>query len=206
MSDSKRWLREHFNDYYVKKAQREGYPSRAAYKLLEIQEKDHLFKPGMVVVDLGAAPGGWSKVARELVGEQGLVLSVDLLPMPEMVGVEFIQGDFNDEAVLAWLRQKIAERGQHSGVDLVLSDMASNLSGQKSIDQPRAMHLVEIAWHFSDQTLRQGGSFVAKVFEGAGTDLLIKEFRARFDQVKIRKPQSSRSRSREFYVVARGLR
>lgn len=206
MSDSKRWLNEHFNDHYVKKAQMEGYPSRAAYKLLELQQKDRLFRPGMTVVDLGAAPGGWSKVAREVVGDRGLVVSVDLLPMVSIPGVEFIQGDFNDDAVLAQLQTRLQAHGKGPKVDVVMSDMAPNISGQKSMDQPRALHLVEIAWHFATEHLLPNGCFVVKIFQGQGTEQLIKDWRAAFEQVKIRKPQSSRARSSEFYVVARGLR
>lgn len=206
MSDSKRWLQEHFNDHYVKKAQQEGYPSRAAYKLLELQQKDKLFRPGMTVVDLGAAPGGWTKVAREIVGERGLVIAVDLLPMVSFSGVEFIQGDFNDDAIVAQIHQHLQVHGKGPKVDLVMSDMAPNISGMKSLDQPRALHLVEIAWHFAAEHLSPNGCFVVKIFQGQGTEDLIKEWRAAFEQVKIRKPQSSRARSSEFYVVARGLR
>src|SRR3990167_187021 len=143
MSSSNRWLKEHFSDQYVKKAQQAGYRSRAAYKLLEIQAKDHLIKPGNVVIDLGSAPGGWSIVARDLVGPKGRVIAVDLLPMAAIPGVTFIQGDFNDPVVFKKLQDEICAQG--AAVDLVISDMAPNISGEKSIDQPRSLHLVELA-------------------------------------------------------------
>lgn len=199
MSQSKRWLREHRTDYYVKKSQQEGYPSRAAYKLLEIQQKDQLIKPGMVVIDLGAAPGGWSKVARELVGERGKVIALDLLPMEPISGVTFLQGDFNDDNIL----QKLFSVLENQPVDLVISDMAPNISGQKSIDQPRTMHLVELAWDFARKVLKEGGSFLVKVFQGQGVDAFILELRKEFKTVKIRKPKSSRARSREVYILGR---
>ena len=205
MGDSKRWLREHFNDHYVKKAQQEGYPSRAAYKLLELQLKDKIFRPGMTVVDLGAAPGGWSKVARECIGDRGLVVAVDLLPMVSIPGVEFIQGDFNDDSVRTAMHTRLTAHST-GRVDVVMSDMAPNISGLSSLDQPRALHLAEIAWEFAKEMLSPQGVFVIKIFQGQGTEQLIKDWRAGFEQLKIRKPASSRSRSREFYVVARGLR
>ncbi|OGO91152.1 MAG: 23S rRNA methyltransferase [Coxiella sp. RIFCSPHIGHO2_12_FULL_42_15] len=206
MSDNKRWLNEHFRDIYVKKAKQEGYPSRAAYKLLEMHNKDHLLKPGMVVIDLGAAPGGWSKIAREIVGERGLVVAVDVLPVIAAPGVEVIQGDFNEATVQAEVFQRIQTRTKKDTVDLVISDMAPNITGQKSIDQPRSLHLVELAWQCAQEILRPGGTFVVKIFQGEGVDLLLKEWRWRFQSVKIRKPQSSRARSSEMYVVAQGLR
>lgn len=203
MSDSKRWLKDHFSDAYVKRAQKAGYPSRAAYKLLEIQAKDRLFRPGMQVVDLGAAPGGWSMVAAELVGPAGAVLAVDCLPMDPLSGVFFIQGDFNDQAVLDKLLAKVAESGSKAQVDLVMSDMAPNLSGQKSIDQPASLHLVELAWDCAQQVLAPGGSFLAKIFQGAGVDLLIRDMRTHFKAFKIRKPEASRPRSREIYILGK---
>lgn len=206
MGDTKRWFFEHINDPYVKKAQKEGYPSRAAYKLLEIQQKDQLLKAGMVVVDLGSTPGGWSKVCREMVGEKGLVVAVDLLPMTAIPGVEFIQGDFNDEAIFTEVLNKIQQRSRGNAADLVISDMAPNITGNKSVDQPRFLYLVEAAWSCAQQILRPGGSFVVKIFQGQGVDALIREWRLRFKSVKIRKPLSSRARSSEIYVVAQFLR
>lgn len=198
---SKRWLKEHFSDQYVKKAQATGYVSRAAFKLQAIQEKDKLITPGMTVVDLGAAPGGWSQVARELVGEKGKVIALDILPMEPISGVTFIQGDFREQSVLDELLQ---EAGEH-GVDVVISDMAPNLSGQKSIDQPRSMYLLELAWDCARQILRPGGHFLAKVFQGEGVDTFIKDIRSNFKTVKSRKPDASRARSREFYILGKGF-
>jgi 23S rRNA (uridine2552-2'-O)-methyltransferase len=207
MTDSKkRWLREHFSDQYVNKAKQEGYASRAAYKLLELQKKDHLIKPGMVVVDLGAAPGGWSQVVQEIVGQTGLVIALDLLPMESITGVEFIQGDFTEEAVLDELLEKVAQMTSFSAVDLVISDMAPNISGQKSVDQPKSLYLVELALDCALKILKPGGSFVAKVFQGSGVDNLMKALRSCFNCVKIRKPESSRARSREIYIVATEFR
>jgi len=205
MSDSKRWLQEHFRDPYVKKAQKEGYLSRAAYKLLEIQEKDRILRTGMVVVDLGAAPGGWSQVAGEIVGKNGCIIAVDLLPMTPIAGVEFIQGDFNDPEIYSLLLQTVRERKGDEMVDLVLSDMAPNLSGQKTIDQARSLHLVELAWHCALNILKPGGSLLFKIFQGPGVDDLFKELRTHFKNVKIRKPKSSRARSSEVYILANGF-
>lgn len=197
---SKRWLKEHFDDQYVKRAQAKGYLSRAAYKLLAIQEKDKLITPGMVVVDLGAAPGGWSQVAMELVGDKGKVIALDILPMEPISGVTFIQGDFREQTVLDQLFDAVGDRQ----VDVVISDMAPNLSGQKSIDQPRSMYLIELAWDCAKQVLRPGGHFLAKVFQGEGVDNFIKDLRLNFDTVKSRKPDASRARSREFYILGKG--
>ncbi len=205
MSDSRRWLDEHFSDEYVKRAQKEGYPSRAAYKLLEMQKKDKLIKPGMVVVDLGAAPGGWSAVASELVGQKGCVIAVDLLPVEPRPQVHIIQGDFNDQAVLDKLLALVAENATNNQVDLVISDMAPNISGQRSIDQPRSLHLVELAWDCAAQILQPGGTFLAKVFQGAGVDEFLSELRKHFKSVKIRKPKASRARSSEVYVLGLGF-
>ncbi len=198
---SKRWLEEHFSDQYVKKAQAAGYPSRAVYKLLELQEKDHFLKPGMMVIDLGAAPGSWSMLAKEWVGEKGTVIALDLLPMDPIGDITFIQGDFQDEAVLNALLAEIDERP----VDLLMSDMAPNVSGQKSVDQPRSVHLVELAWDCAKQVLRPGGTFLAKIFQGEGVDNLVKELRKDFKTVKLRKPKASRSRSPEFYILGIGF-
>ena len=202
MTDSKRWLKEHFADEYVKKAKQQGYPSRAAYKLLEIQTKDHLFKPGMIVVDLGAAPGGWSVVARELIGSKGAVIAVDLLPMKPIAGVTFIEGDFNEEAVFKQLDEAVKVHAVRGVVDLVISDMAPNISGEKSIDQPRSLHLLELAWDTARRLLKPGGSFVAKVFQGPGLDEVLMQLRRHFKRVKLRKPKASRARSSEVYICA----
>jgi 23S rRNA (uridine2552-2'-O)-methyltransferase len=195
---SRQWLDRHFNDAYVKKAQKAGYRSRAAYKLLEIQEKDRVVKPGMRVVDLGAAPGGWSQIARDLVGDRGQVIALDILPMDPIAGVEFIQGDFRDEEPLARLRNLLGGEP----VDLVISDMAPNVTGMASVDQPRAMYLCELALDFARESLKPGGGFVIKVFQGAGFDEYIKSVRHCFGRVVSRKPASSRAKSREIYLVA----
>lgn len=201
-SSSHRWLREHFSDQYVKQSRKEGYRSRASYKLWELQEKDRLFKPGMTVVDLGAAPGGWSQVAAELVGHKGRVLASDILPMDPLPGVEFVQGDFTEESVLKQLLERLGE----DGADLVISDMAPNMSGIRDVDQPASMYLVELAVDMAAQVLKPGGAFVAKVFQGEGFDQLIRDLRGSYSSVVTRKPGASRPRSREVYVVARGFR
>jgi 23S rRNA (uridine2552-2'-O)-methyltransferase len=201
-SSSKAWLREHFDDSYVQRAQREGYRSRACYKLLEIQEKDRLIRPGFTVVDLGAAPGSWSQVASRLVGEKGRVLASDILPVDSLEGVEFIQGDFTDDHVLSAILEAIGD----DGADLVISDMAPNMSGMNAVDQPRSMYLVELALDMAQQVLRPGGGFVCKVFQGEGFDDFIRATRAAFTRVVTRKPTASRPRSREVYVVATGFR
>ncbi|GAB2508018.1 23S rRNA (uridine(2552)-2'-O)-methyltransferase RlmE [Microbulbifer agarilyticus] len=199
---SHRWLREHFNDHYVKQSQKDGYRSRASYKLQELQEKDRLVKPGMTVVDLGAAPGGWSQVAAELVGHKGRVLASDILPMDALAGVDFVQGDFTEEAVFEELLEKLGEER----ADLVISDMAPNMSGVRAVDQPASMYLVELAVDMARQTLKSGGAFVAKVFQGEGFDELIRDLRSQYQTVVTRKPGASRPRSREVYVVARGFK
>ncbi|MCK9539524.1 23S rRNA (uridine(2552)-2'-O)-methyltransferase RlmE [Dokdonella sp.] len=199
---SSRWLREHFNDPFVKRAQAEGWRSRAVFKLEELLERDRLIRPGMLVVDLGAAPGGWSQVVRQQLGEKGRVVALDILPMQGIGGVEFIQGDFREEAVLARLRDLLAG----TPVDLVLSDMAPNLSGMSVVDQPRAMYLVELAEEFAATHLREGGAFLVKVFQGAGFDDLVRRLRGRYARVSIRKPKASRARSAEVYALAIGKR
>ena len=199
---SARWLREHFTDEYVKRAQREGYRSRAVYKLLEIDEKDRLLRPGMTVVDLGAAPGGWSQLAARLVGGQGAVVALDLLPMEAVSGVEFVEGDFREVAVLERLLDVLGGRP----VDLVLSDMAPNASGIKAVDQPRGMYLAELALDFSRRCLRPGGDFLVKVFQGEGFDAFLKDLRAAFVLIVSRKPKASRARSAEQYLLARNYR
>ncbi len=196
---SSRWLREHFDDPYVQRAQQEGYRSRAAYKLLEIQERDRIIRPGMTVVDLGAAPGGWSQLASRYVTPRGRVVALDILSMDPLPDVEFIQGDFREQQVYEALTGTVGERS----VDLVLSDMAPNISGMKAIDQPRAIYLVELALDFSRNVLTPGGDFLAKAFHGEGMDALLRELRGSFRKVVTRKPAASRPRSREVYLLAR---
>lgn len=198
-SSSKAWLQEHRDDPFVKRAQREGYRSRACYKLIELQERDRLLRAGSTVVDLGSAPGGWSQVAAELVGPRGRVIASDILAMDALAGVSFIQGDFTEDAVFA---QLLAEIGC-DGADIVLSDIAPNMSGMTAVDQPRAMYLVELALDMALRVLRPGGSFVSKAFHGEGFEALLKEIRGGFGQVLTRKPAASRARSREVYLVAR---
>ncbi|ADN77083.1 23S rRNA Um-2552 2'-O-methyltransferase [Ferrimonas balearica DSM 9799] len=201
-ASSKRWLTEHFDDQYVKKAQKQGLRSRAVFKLEEIQGKDRLLKPGMKVVDLGAAPGGWSQYATEQVGQDGMVIACDILPMDPIAGVDFLQGDFREEAVLNALLTHIGDEK----VDVVMSDMAPNFSGAGAVDQPRAMYLVELAFDMCHQVLKKNGAFVVKVFQGEGFDQYLQEVRSVFGNVKIRKPDSSRARSREVYIVASGYK
>ena len=199
---SGRWLQEHENDKYVQRSRKEGYRSRASYKLLELDKKDRLFRPGMLVVDLGAAPGGWTQVAAERVGDSGRVVASDILPMDGVAGVDFIQGDFTEESVL----EAILETLGGSRADLVISDMAPNMSGMKAVDQPRAMYLVELAVDMAYNVLNPGGVFVAKVFQGEGFDALVADLRQAYSKVVIRKPDASRARSSEVYVVAKGLK
>lgn len=196
---SHRWMQRHVNDEYVKRSKREGYRSRAAYKLLELQDKDRLLAPGQVVVDLGAAPGGWSQVAAEIVGPRGAVIAFDILPMDPLPGVVVIQGDFREDEALRLLDEVLDGRP----VDLVISDMAPNVSGVAAVDQPRAMHLCELALDFCDRRLKAGGSFVSKVFHGEGFDDWIRAVKSRFGRVHTRKPKASRANSREVYLVAR---
>lgn len=199
---SARWLKEHFNDRYVQQAQKAGYRSRAIYKLMEIDQKDRLLKPGMTVVDLGAAPGGWSQYAAERVGENGAVIALDMLPMDELAGVRFIQGDFTEAATLERLQAELDGRP----IDLVLSDMAPNKSGIKAVDQPRAMYLTELAVDFARQELGQGGNLLIKVFQGQGFEELYRSLKANFGTLVTRKPQASRSRSSEYYLLARNCK
>ena len=198
---SGRWLKEHFDDHYVKKSQEDGYRSRASYKLIELHEKDKLFRPGMSVIDLGSAPGGWSQVAAEYVGVSGTVIASDILPMDALADVTFIQGDFTDELVFDQLMAKIDGK-----VDLVISDMAPNMSGNASVDIPNAMYLVELALDMAKQTLTPGGVFVAKVFQGEGFNELLSDMRKVFTKVYSRKPDASRARSREVYQVGVGFK
>lgn len=199
---SKTWLKEHFDDAYVRKSREEGYRSRASYKLLAIQEKDGLFKPGMLVVDLGAAPGGWSQVAARLVGPGGRVLASDILYMDPLPDVDFVQGDFTEQSCFEEILQRLGSQP----LDLVISDMAPNMSGMADIDQPRAMYLVELALDFARETLKPGGTLLMKVFQGEGFEALLAELRANFSQVLSRKPEASRSRSREIYLLAKGFK
>ena len=191
-------MQRHVNDAYVQRSKREGYRSRAAYKLLELQQKDRILKPGQVVVDLGAAPGGWLQVAEQTVGPDGHVIGIDLLPIDPLAGVELIRDDFREEAALQALDKALGGRG----VDLVLSDMAPNVSGVAAVDQPRAMHLCELALDFCDRRLLSGGGFVCKVFQGEGFDDWLREAKRRFKRTAVRKPKASRPDSREVYLVA----
>jgi 23S rRNA (uridine2552-2'-O)-methyltransferase len=199
---SSRWLQEHFSDPFVKRAQAEGWRSRAVYKLEELIDRDRLLKPGMVVVDLGAAPGGWSQMVRSRLGDKGRVFALDILPMQGIAGVDFIEGDFREESVLKTLEKHL----DGVPVDLVLSDMAPNLSGVGSVDQPRAMHLAELAEEFADRHLVKGGAFLTKLFQGEGFDAYVKRLRQRYERVSMRKPKASRARSPEVYALAVGKR
>ena len=196
------WMKEHFDDPYVKQSWQDGYRSRASYKLLALDDKDKLFRPGMTVIDLGAAPGGWSQVAAERVGDKGVVIASDILEMDALAGVDFIQGDFTEEQVL----NAILDRLQNRPVDLVMSDMAPNMSGMAAIDQPQAMYLVELALELARDTLSPGGRFLAKVFQGEGFDDYLKALRNDFQRVVTRKPDASRARSREVYLLAEGFK
>lgn len=199
---SGRWLKEHFDDPYVKEAQKQGYRSRASFKLLEIHEKDRLIRPGMTVVDLGSAPGGWSQVAVKLVGHHGRVIASDILPMDTLAGVDFIAGDFTEEEVFQQILDCLGDRK----ADLVISDMAPNMSGMNAVDQPKAMYLVELAADMAAQVLKPGGAFLTKVFHGEGFDELLKQLKTRYSKVSTRKPQASRARSRETYLLAQGFK
>lgn len=201
-ASSRRWLDRHFNDAYVQGARADGYRSRAAYKLLELQQRDRLLHSGMRVVDLGAAPGGWSQVAQSLVGKTGRVVALDLLAMEPIPGVAIIQGDFRKDEVLAGLAELLAGEP----LDLVLSDMAPNVSGMKAVDQPRSIYLAELALDFARKTLKPGGAMAVKVFHGEGFDDYVKSMRCAFDKVVSRKPSASRPKSRETYLVATRLR
>lgn len=196
------WLKEHFSDPYVKKAQEEGWRSRAAYKLAEIDRKDGLLKAGMRIVDLGAAPGGWSQYAAQKLQGRGQVVALDILPMDALLDVTVLQADFREAEALEQLREVLGGEP----VDLVLSDMAPNMSGQDSTDQARAMYLAELALDFVDEVLRPGGAFLTKVFQGVGFDEYLRAMRDRFDRVASRKPDASRARSREIYLLGQGFR
>jgi 23S rRNA (uridine2552-2'-O)-methyltransferase len=199
---SQRWLKSHFDDEYVKRAQREGYRSRAVYKLEEIQQKDRLIRPGMTLVDLGAAPGGWSQYAGRLLKGKGRIIALDILPMEPLDGVEFLQGDFTEDEPLDLLMETLGGEG----VDLVMSDMAPNISGMGAVDQPRSMYLAELAVDFAANVLRKGGDLLFKAFQGEGFDDLTRTLRSQYRLVRMRKPRASRPKSREVYVLARHYR
>jgi len=199
---SKRWLQEHHQDEYVLKARAQGYRSRAVFKLAEIQQKDRVLRSGQFVLDLGAAPGGWSEFASQIVGDQGKIIALDLLPLEPIAGVSFVQGDFTEQETLDRLLVLVGDRR----FDLVLSDMAPNLSGMGSVDQPKSIYLVELAFDVAENFLNSTGVFVVKMFQGAGSEELIAQFRNRFKSVKLRKPDASRSRSSEIFAICDGLR
>ena len=197
---SSRWLQEHFSDPFVKRAQAEGWRSRAVFKLDELIERDKLLKPGMFVVDLGAAPGGWSQMVRERLGDAGRIVALDILPMQGIGGVDFILGDFRENEVLARLEELL----QGAEVDLVLSDMAPNMSGVGAVDQDRCMVLADLAADFAESHLKRGGAFLTKLFQGQGFDEHIRRLRSQYASVSIRKPKASRARSNEVYALATG--
>ncbi|BAN47090.1 23S rRNA (uridine(2552)-2'-O)-methyltransferase RlmE [Metapseudomonas resinovorans] len=199
---SRRWLDEHVNDPYVKRAQKDGLRSRASYKLIELNEKDKLIRPGMLIMDLGSAPGGWSQVAGRLVGENGRVIASDILPMDPLDNVDFIQGDFTDDAVFQQILDLLAGRQP----DLIISDIAPNISGVAAADQASSMYLVELVLDMVRQVLKPNGNFLAKVFQGEGSDEYLKDVRTSFEKVVIRKPEASRPRSREVYLVGKGFK
>ena len=199
---SKSWMAEHVNDPFVQRAKSEGWRARAAYKLMEIDDKDKLIRPGMIVVDLGAAPGSWSQVANKRVGELGRVFALDLLPMEPIPGVEFMQGDFHDEEFVERFEEILGGRQ----VDLVMSDIAPNISGIPSSDQARSVYLAELALDFAQKHLAQGGRFLVKVFQGEGFDAFRKQMENEFKSVLVRKPQASRGRSSEVYLLGSGKR
>ena len=199
---SSRWMQEHFEDEYVKMAQAQGYRSRAVFKLKEIQDKDQLIKPGMNIVDLGAAPGGWSQFARQLLGKKNKLVALDILPMDALDGVDFIQGDFREETVLEQLFAVL----QGAPVNLVMSDMAPNMSGNKGVDLPRAIYLGELALDTAITVLSKDGSFLVKLFHGEGFESFHNEVQRHFSKVVIRKPKASRPRSNEVYILAKGFK
>lgn len=199
-SRSKAWMREHLNDEYVKRAKKDGFRARAAYKLIEIDDKDKLIKPGMTVVDLGCAPGSWAQVVKQRLKGKGRIIGLDLLDMPPIAGVTFIQGDFREESVLKLLEEKL----NNQPVDLVIADMAPNISGVKDADQAGAVYLTELALAFSQEWLKPKGNFLVKVFIGSGFDDIVKQMRLEFDKVVTRKPKASRGRSSEVYLLGLG--
>lgn len=199
---SSRWLNEHVNDPYVKRAQKDGYRSRASYKLIELNEKDKLIRPGMLVMDLGSAPGGWSQVAGKIVGEHGRVIASDILPMDPLDNVDFIQGDFTEDSVFQQILAKLDGRQP----DLIISDIAPNISGVAVADQASSMYLVELTLDMVRQVLKPGGNYAVKVFQGEGSEAFLKDVRSSFEKVMVRKPEASRPRSREVYLVAKGFK
>jgi len=199
-ASSKRWLREHFSDKYVLQAQKKNLRSRAWFKLDEIQQRDNLFKPGMTVIDLGASPGSWSQYVIQQIGEKGHIIACDMLPMDPIIGVDFLQGDFRDECLLQVLFNRVMDKK----IQVVMSDMSLNMSGVSVVDMPRSMYLVELALDICRYVLSTGGSFLVKVFQGNGFDEYLQEIRSLFTKVKVRKPDASRARSREVYIVATG--
>jgi len=199
---SNRWMKEHFDDKYVKKSQQEGYRSRAVYKLQEIQNKDRLFKQGMRVIDLGAAPGSWSQIVSEWVGQEaGQVIASDILPIDPLPFVEFVQGDFREQAILDELLQRLDQKK----ADVVISDMSPNMSGNDAVDMPRSLYLCELALDMAQQVLKPDGAFVVKLFQGQGSEAYLRALKTHFKRLKIRKPKASRARSREVYVLAQGF-
>lgn len=196
------WLKEHVDDIWVKKAQQDGFRTRASYKLMELDEKDRLIRPGMTIIDLGAAPGGWSQVVARKLNGNGVIIASDILPMDPIAGVDFVQGDFTEQSVLDEIMAVVNNRP----VDLVISDMAPNISGMASIDQPSAMYLIELALDMAQQVLKPNGDFVAKVFQGEGFPQYQQLLKQAFEKVIIRKPKASRARSKEVYIVAKGFR
>ena len=201
-SKNRDWIKQHLNDPYVKQAQKDGYRSRASYKLLEIIEKERMIRPGMTIVDLGSAPGGWSQVASRMVGHEGRVHALDILPMDPVAGVDFILGDFTEQEIFDQLLKLIGNRP----VDLVISDMAPNLTGAKAVDQPAMMYLAELGIDLTCQVLKPEGVFIAKLFEGEGFDQFVRHVRTLFNSVSMKKPDASRAKSREVYLVAKGLK
>ena len=199
---SNRWMQEHFDDEYVKLAQAKGYRSRAVFKLSEIQEKDHIIKPGMAIIDLGAAPGGWSQYAREIAGKKNKIIALDILAMEPLEGVHFIQGDFCEESVLNQLHSVL----DGAPVNLVLSDMAPNMSGNKAVDQPRSLYLAELALEMAKSVLTKEGVFLVKLFHGAGYEEFLRDVKTNFTNVVVRKPKASRPRSNEVYILAKGFK
>ena len=201
-SKNRDWIKQHLNDPYVKQAQKDGFRSRASYKLLEIIEKERMIRPGMTVVDLGSAPGGWSQVASRMVGHEGRVHALDILPMDPVAGVDFILGDFTEQEIFDQLLKLIGNRP----VDLVISDMAPNLTGAKAVDQPAMMYLAELGIDLTCQVLKPEGVFIAKLFQGEGFDQFVRHVRTLFNSVSMKKPDASRAKSREVYLVAKGLK
>jgi 23S rRNA (uridine2552-2'-O)-methyltransferase len=196
------WLSRHVSDPYVKQAQKDGYRARSAYKLIELNEKDRLIRPGMRILDLGSAPGGWSQVAGKLVGARGRVLATDILPMDELPNVDFIQGDFTEDAIV----QQLLDWLGGAKFDLIISDIAPNTTGIDSADAARSIYLLELALDVARRTLKSDAGFVAKMFQGSGSDQFLKELRTHFERVSVRKPAASRKESREVYVVARAFK